>query len=67
MQMAEFLNSKYGLSHLVFCSITQNNFSYKQFLLFIKEDMDKIKEDNKLKKNFLFRQDNEVENQWKLF
>ena len=28
--------------------------------------MDKIKEDNKLKKNFLFRQDNEVENQWKL-
>lgn len=47
--------------------ISLYNFSYKQFLLFIKEDMDKIKEDNKLKKNFLFRQDNEVENQWKLF
>ena len=38
--------TKYGLSHLIFCSGTQNIFSYKQFLLFIKEDMDKIKKDN---------------------
>ena len=50
--------SKYGLSHLVFCSGTQNNFSYKQFLLFIKEDMDKIKKDNNLENNLLFQQDN---------
>ena len=35
--------SKYGLSKLVFCSGTQNNFSYKQFLIFLKDDMDKIK------------------------
>ena len=50
--------SKYWLSHLVFCSGTQNNFSYKQFLLFIKEDMDKIKKNNNLENNLLFQQDN---------
>ena len=59
--------NKKRTSYRIKFEISLYNFSYKQFLLFIKEDMDKIKEDNKLKKNFLFRQDNEVENQWKLF
>ena len=59
--------NKKRTSYITKFEISLYNFSYKQFLLFIKEDMDKIKEDNKLKKNFLFRQDNEVENQWKLF
>ena len=49
---------KYGLSNLVFCSGTQNNFSYKQFLLFMKKDMEKIKEDNDLNDNLIFQQDN---------
>ena len=40
--------SKYGLSSLIFCSGTQNNFSYKQFLLFMKKDIEKIKEENNL-------------------
>ena len=52
--------SNYWLSHLVFCSGTQNNFLYKQFLIFIKEDMDKIKKNknNNLEKDLLFQQDN---------
>ena len=50
--------TNYGLSNLIFCSGTQNNFSYKQFLLFIKEDMDKIKKDYNLKNDLLFQQDN---------
>ena len=50
--------SKYGLSQFVFCSGIQNIFSYKQFLLFIKEDMDKIKKDKNLENNLLFQQDN---------
>ena len=33
---------KYGLTNLVFCSGTMNNFSYRQFLIFIKQDIDKI-------------------------
>ena len=49
---------KYGLSNLIFCSGTQNNFSYKQFLLFMKEDMDKIQKDNNLKEPLIFQQDN---------
>ena len=49
---------KYGLSNLIFCSGTQNNFSYKQFLLFMKEDMDKIQRDNNLKEPLIFQQDN---------
>ena len=49
---------KYGLSNLVFCSGSQNNFSYKQFLLFMKNDMEKIKEDNNLKEDLIFQQDN---------
>ena len=49
--------SKVGLSNLVFCSGTMNNFSYKQFLLFIKEDIEQLKEKYNL--NFLlFQQDN---------
>ena len=48
----------YGLTNLVFCSGTQNNFSYKQFLLFMKKDLDKFKEDNELKNDILFQQDN---------
>ena len=50
--------SKYGLSSLIFCSGTQNNFSYKQFLIFMKKDIEKIKNDNKLTNNFYFQQDN---------
>ena len=42
-------NSKYGLSSLIFYSGTQNNFSYKQFLLFMKKDIEKIKKDYNLK------------------
>ena len=49
---------RYGLSNLVFCSGTMNNFAYKQFLLFIKEDMDKIKSKFNLEKDLLFQQDN---------
>lgn len=49
---------KYGLSNLVFCSGTQNSFSYKQFLLFMKSDMEKIEEKNNLKEKLLFQQDN---------
>ena len=36
-------NTKYGLTNIVFCSGTMNNFSYKQFLLLLKQDMDVIK------------------------
>ena len=39
----------YGLTNLVFFRGTQNNFSYKQFLLFMKNDLDKFKKDNELK------------------
>ena len=49
---------KYGLTNLVFCSGTQNNFSYKQFLLFMKKDIDKFQEDNKLEEEIIFQQDN---------
>ena len=31
---------KYGLSNLVFCSGIQNNYSYKQFLLYMKNEME---------------------------
>ena len=48
---------KYGLSSLIFCSGTQNNFSYKQFLIFMKKDIDKIKEEHNLSKLY-FQQDN---------
>ena len=50
--------TKYGLSNLIFCSGSMNNFSYKQFLLFIKQDIDEIKEKFKLKNDILFQQDN---------
>ena len=49
---------KYGLSSLIFCSGIQNNYSYKQFLLFMKNDMEKIKKDNNLQENLIFQQDN---------
>ena len=49
---------KYGLSNLIFCSGTQNNFSYKQFLLFMKEDMEKIQKENHLEEPLIFQQDN---------
>ena len=52
--------SKYGLSSLIFCSGTQNNFSYKQFLIFMKKDIEKIKNDNKLTNNFYFLEDNDA-------
>ena len=45
--------SKYGLSSIIFCSGTQNNFSYKQFLLFMKKDIEKIKKDNNIKEYFI--------------
>ena len=50
--------SKYGLSNLVFQSGIQNNFSYKQFLIFLKDDMDRIKKYNNLDNDLLFQQDN---------
>ena len=50
--------TKYGLSNLIFCSGTMNNFSYKQFLLFMKQDMDEIKKKYNLKNDLLFQQDN---------
>ena len=50
--------SRYGLSNLVFCSGTMNNYSYKQFLLFLKQDMEEIKLKNNLDYNLLFQQDN---------
>ena len=49
---------KYGLSNLIFCGCTQNNFSYKQFLLFMKEDMEKIQKENHLEEPLIFQQDN---------
>ena len=50
--------SKFGLSNLVFCSGTMNNFSYKQFLLFLKQDMEEIKQKNNINYNLVFQQDN---------
>ena len=49
---------KYGLSNLVFCSGTQNNFSYKQFLLFMKNDIEKLETQYNLKEKLIFQQDN---------
>ena len=49
---------KYGLTNLVFCSGIQNNFSYRQFLLFIKKDMEKMEKDNSLDAPLIFQQDN---------
>ena len=43
---------------MVFCSGTMNNFSYKQFLLFLKKDMGQIIKEFKLDKDLLFPQDN---------
>ena len=50
--------TKYGLTNLIFCSGTMNNYSYKQFLLFIKKDMAEMKQKFKLKNDILFQQDN---------
>ena len=50
--------TKYGLSNLVFCSGTMNNFSYKQILLFLKQDMEFIKKKFNLPKPLIFQQDN---------
>ena len=50
--------TKYGLTNLVFCSGTMNNFSYKQFLLFLKQDMEFIRKKYKLPKLLIFQQDN---------
>ena len=50
--------SKYGLSNLIFCSGTMNKFSYKQFLLFLKKDMDNLKEKFSLNNDLIFQQDN---------
>ena len=50
--------TKYGLSNLVFCSGTMNNFAYKQFLLFLKKNMDNIKAKFNLEQDLLFQQDN---------
>ena len=50
--------TKYGLLNLVFCSGTMNNFSYKQFLLFLKQDMEGIKQRYNVEKDLLFQQDN---------
>ena len=49
---------KYGLTNLIFCSGTRNNFSYKEFLLFMKKDIDKYSEDNKVEEDIIFQQDN---------
>ena len=50
--------TKYGLTNLIFCSGTMNNYSYKQFLLFIKKDISEMKQKYKLKNEILFQQDN---------
>ena len=50
--------TKYGLSNLVFCSGTMNKFSYKQFLVFLKQDIEEIKSKFNLKQDLLFQQDN---------
>ena len=50
--------SEFGLSNLVFYFGTMNNFSYKQFLSFLKKDMDKFKENFNLEKDLIFQQDN---------
>ena len=50
--------TKYGLSNLIFCVGSMNNFSYKQFLLFIKKDIEDIKKKFNLKNDILFQQDN---------
>ena len=50
--------TKYGLTNLIFCSGTMNNYSYKQFLLFIKKDIAEMKQKYKLKNDILFQQDN---------
>ena len=53
--------SENGLSNLVFCSRTMYNLSYKQFLLFLKNDMDNPKEKNYLvEKNLIIQQDNAI-------
>ena len=49
---------KEGLSNLVFCSGKMNNFSYKQFLLFLKQDIEQLKKQYKLSKDLLFQQEN---------
>ena len=50
--------SEFGLLNLVFCSGTMNNFAYKQFLIFLKKDMDNLKEKHNLEKDLIFQQDN---------
>ena len=53
--------SENGLSNLVFCSRTMYNLSYKQFLLFLKNDMDNPKEKNYLvEKKLIIQQDNAI-------
>lgn len=46
---------KDGLSNLVFCSGTMKNFSHKQFLIFLKRDMEQNKLKNNLQKDLLFQ------------
>ena len=41
---------EFGLSNLVFSSGTMNNFAYKQFLIFLKKDMDSLKEKHNFEK-----------------
>ena len=50
--------SKDGLTNLVFCSGTQNNFSYRQFLSPTKKDMEKIEKENNLNTPLIFQQEN---------
>ena len=50
--------SQYGLSNLVFCSGTMYKFFYKQFLLFLKKDMNNLKEKLSSNKDLIFQQDN---------
>ena len=45
--------SQYGLYNLVFCSGSMNKFSYKQFLLFLKKDMDNLKKKYSLDKDLI--------------
>ena len=49
---------KAGLSNLVFFSGIMNDFSYKQFLLFIQKVMEEINNKYGLKKDLLFQQNN---------
>lgn len=50
--------TKYWLSNIIFFSGTMNNFSYKQFMLFLKQDKENFRKKYNIEKPLLFKQDN---------